>query len=61
DDVPGIDFSSAFVYRDGAMFDLNLIVERPGLWSILDAWGINDAGQIAATACTEFGDCRAVR
>ena len=61
DDVPGIDFSSAFLYRDGAMFDLNLIVERPGVWSILDAYGINDAGQIAATACTEFGDCRAVR
>ena len=61
DDIPGIDFSSAFVYRDGAMFDLNLVVERPGVWSILDAYGINDAGQIAATACTEFGDCRAVR
>lgn len=60
DDVPGIDFSSAFLYRDGSMFDLNLIVERPGVWSILDAYGINDAGQIAATACTEFGDCRAV-
>lgn len=61
DDVPGIDFSSAFLYRDGAMFDLNALVERPGLWTILDAWGVNDAGQIAATACTEFGDCRAVR
>lgn len=61
DDVPGIDFSSAFLYRDGAMFDLNLIVERPGLWSILDAYDINEAGQIAATACTDFGDCRAVR
>jgi len=60
DDVPGIDFSSAFLYRDGSMFDLNLIVDRPGVWSILDAYGINDAGQIAATACTEFGDCRAV-
>lgn len=60
DDIPGIDFSSAFLYRDGSMFDLNLIVERPGVWSILDAYGINDAGQIAATACTEFGDCRAV-
>lgn len=61
DDVPGIDFSSAFVYRDGAMFDLNAIVERPGVWSILDAWGVNDLGQIAATACTQEGDCRAVR
>lgn len=61
DDVPGIDFSSAFVYRDGALVDLNMVVERAGVWSILDAYGINDAGPIAATACTEFGDCRAVR
>ncbi|KQQ88351.1 HAF repeat-containing protein [Massilia sp. Leaf139] len=61
EDVPGVDFSSGFVYRDGLMFDLNLITERPGLWTVLDAVGINDAGQIAALACTEFGDCRAVR
>lgn len=60
-DVPGIDFSSAFLYRDGTMFDLNQLVERPGIWTLLDAVGINDAGQIAAYACTEFGDCRAVR
>lgn len=61
DDVPGLDFSSAFLYRDGAMQDLNLLIDRPGLWTVLDAVGINDAGQIAAYACTEFGDCRAVR
>ena len=61
DDVPGFDFSSAFVYQGGVMLDLNLVTERPGLWTVLDAVGINDAGQIAAFACTEFGDCRAVR
>jgi probable HAF family extracellular repeat protein len=61
DDVPGVDFSSAFVYRDGLMLDLNLVTERPGVWTLLDAVGINDAGQIAAFACTESGDCRAVR
>lgn len=61
DDVPGTDFSSAFVFRDGFMLDLNLVTERPGIWTVLDAVGINDAGQIAAYACTEFGDCRAVR
>lgn len=61
DDVPGIDFSSAFLYRDGTMLDLNLLVDRPGVWSVLDAVGINDAGQIAAYACTALGDCRAVR
>lgn len=61
DDVPGVDFSSAFLYRDGSMFDLNVLIDRPGIWTVLDAVGINDAGQIAAFACTEFGDCRAVR
>ena len=61
DDVPGSDFSSAFVFRDGVMLDLNLVTERPGVWTVLDAVGINDAGQIAALACTDFGDCRAVR
>jgi probable HAF family extracellular repeat protein len=58
---PGSDFSHAFVYRDGVMRDLNLITERLGIWTLLDAVGINDGGQIAASACTEFGDCRAVR
>jgi probable HAF family extracellular repeat protein len=58
---PGSDFSHAFVFRNGAMRDLNLITERLGVWTLLDAVGINDAGQIAASACTEFGDCRAVR
>lgn len=61
DDVPGADFSSAFVVRHGVMLDLNLVTERRGVWVLLDAVGINDAGQIAAYACTEFGDCRAVR
>jgi len=61
DDEPGVDFSSAFVYRDGLLRDLNLVTERPGVWTLLDAVGINDAGQIAALACTGAGDCRAVR
>lgn len=61
DDLPGVDFSSAFLYRDGTMFDVNLLVDRPGAWTVIDAAGINDAGQIAAFACTAFGDCRAVR
>jgi probable HAF family extracellular repeat protein len=61
DTEPGTGFSSAFVFRDGLMLDLNLVTERPGVWTILDAFGINDSGQIAAYACTGFGDCRAVR
>lgn len=53
--------SHAFLYRDGVLRDLNLLVDRPGAWTVLDAVGINDGGQIAAYACTAFGDCRAVR
>jgi len=59
-DVPGESFSHAFLYRDGVMHDLNDLVAKRGIWTVLDAVGINDARQIAAYACTEYGDCRAV-
>lgn len=59
-DVPGQSFSHAFLYRDGMMVDLNDLVAKRGLWTVRDAVGINDAQQIAAHACTEHGDCRAV-
>lgn len=42
------------------MHDLNDQVARRGIWTVLDAVGINDSQQIAAYACTELGDCRAV-
>jgi probable HAF family extracellular repeat protein len=62
DHIPGLSFSHAFLYRDGAMHDLNALVDRPGVWTILDAVGINAEREIAAYACTDiaFEDCRAV-
>lgn len=62
DHIPGLNFSHAFLYREGAMHDLNLLTERVGDWTILDAAGINAEREIAAYACTDIGfaDCRAV-
>lgn len=53
-----------FLYdRDGGMVDLNTLIDPDSGWVIRDANAINDAGQIAATACRAgvFGDCHAVR
>ena len=58
--MPGASFSHAFLYRDGVMHDLNDLVAKRGIWTVLDAVGINDARQIAAHACTVYGECRAV-
>lgn len=52
--------STAFVYTDGHLLDLNALVAVPG-WRLIDAVGINDRGQIAATARTPQGFLRAVR
>lgn len=54
------DVQHAFLYRDGVMHDLNDLVAKRGIWTVLDAVGINDAQQIAAYACTLYGECRAV-
>jgi probable HAF family extracellular repeat protein len=56
--------SHAFLYdRRGGMVDLNTLIDPDGGWVITDANAINDAGQIAATACRGgvFSDCHAVR
>lgn len=59
DDVPGVAFSNATLYRDGVMLDLNTLVDtQNGLWNFIDAVAINDAQQILVNACTAFGDCR---
>jgi probable HAF family extracellular repeat protein len=47
----------AFVYKDGAMTDLNTLVDLPG-FSLISAMGINDGGQIVADGMiggTQFG------
>ena len=46
----GLEFAP-FLYRDGAMSNLNDWVDLPSDWFVLDAIDINDKGQIAATGC----------
>lgn len=47
----GIEYAP-FLYRDGAMTNLNDWVDLPSDWILLDAYDINDKGQIAATGCS---------
>ena len=51
--------SDGFLYRNGAMTDLNSFLPVGTGWTITGASGINDAGQILATA-TEDGQTWAV-
>ncbi|QJD98693.1 DUF3466 family protein [Massilia forsythiae] len=52
--------SHGFLYENGAMVDLNVLIDPESGWVIQDAAAINDLQQIAATACR--GDvCQAVR
>jgi len=41
--------SHAFLYRDGAMTDLNSLLPTGSPWTLTEARGINDAGQIVGT------------
>ena len=57
-EIIGESNASMFVYRDGAIIDLNRAIEKdsggiwPGIWRVS---AINDAGQIAGT-CYFDGD-----
>src|SRR5205814_6861921 len=42
--------STAFIYRDGIMTNLNLLTDSPFGWHLDIARGINDSGQIVGTA-----------
>jgi probable HAF family extracellular repeat protein len=57
---PGFGFSHAFMYADGALTDLNKVTDGLGIQVLTDAVGINDAGQIVANSCSEFGFCAPV-
>jgi probable HAF family extracellular repeat protein len=52
-----------FLWTGSGLVDLNTLIDPKSGWVITDASGINDASQIAATACYGgvTGDCRAVR
>lgn len=53
-------WNKAFVFRLGQMVDLNTLVNPALGWSLTDASGINNNGQIAATGC-HAGVCFALR
>jgi probable HAF family extracellular repeat protein len=53
-------FSHAFVYADGSLTDLNDVTDGLGIQILMDAVGINDAGQIITNSCNEFGYCAPV-
>ena len=50
----------AFLYENGAMIDLNTLIDPASGWVIGEAVAINDLQQIAATAC-KAGVCQAIR
>lgn len=58
--LPGFGFSHAFVYADGSLVDLNTVTDGLGIQVLMDAVGINDAGQIVANSCNDFGYCAPV-
>lgn len=49
-----------FLYENGAMIDLNSLIDPASGWMVREAFGINDMQQIAATACKD-DVCYAVR
>jgi probable HAF family extracellular repeat protein len=60
--VVGRSFGSgqAFLYEGGAMVALDALIDPASGWTVVDAHAINDAEQIAGTACMA-GACHAVR
>lgn len=50
----------AFLYENGNLLDLNLLIDPASGWTLLNAHGINDMQQIAATGCRN-GECFALR
>ncbi|NHZ34710.1 PEP-CTERM sorting domain-containing protein [Massilia rubra] len=46
-----------FIYANGAMSDLNTLIDPALGWTVTSAAGINDLGQIAAWGCHDSGEC----
>lgn len=47
----------AFIYANGAMSDLNTLIDPALGWTVHSATGINDLGQIVAYGCHDSGGC----
>lgn len=58
-DTQGSD-SVGFIYLNGALVDLNTLIDPASGWHVNDAYGINDLGQIVGRACRNF-ECSTVR
>jgi probable HAF family extracellular repeat protein len=54
-DAPGPNTHHGFVYRDGALHDLNTLVGPASEWTIENAFDINDHGEIAAVGTSQSG------
>jgi probable HAF family extracellular repeat protein len=59
-EVVGFGASSAFLYVNGKMLDLNTLLVGYSGWKVTSANAINDAGQIIGTACNADFLCRDV-
>lgn len=57
--IGGNQYSRAWLYSAGVMRDLKSLIDPASGWDILEAAGINDAGQIAASGCGPPG-CHAL-
>src|SRR5258708_20663940 len=49
-DVVGVSNNHAFLWRHGRMTDLGTLVPLDSNWTLLDAFSINDRGQIACSS-----------
>ena len=49
----------AFLYSDGAMVDLNTLLPSGSGWTLIDAQGINDSGQIVGYGISPLGETNA--
>ena len=52
--------TSGFIWQDGAMVNLNTLIDPSLGWTITDAYDINDRNQIAVYGCNLGGDCQAL-
>lgn len=63
-DVRGANYrggGTGFVYSNGIMNDLNMLVDPAAGWTIYQARAINDSGQIAAWGCSNNFGCQTLR
>lgn len=55
-DLAGDDDYHAFLYSGGAMVDLNSLIDPNSGWTLFDATGINDRGQIVGGGTNALGE-----